>query len=76
MNTLLSSLEQRVSQLQEETSADVSEKVKKLQNIIAERDHNANKVSDFISSGESLFPDTATAGREIIRKDLNDIKER
>lgn len=73
---LLTALEERISDLQTQTEIDVSEKVKKLQSIISERDQNSGKLSEFITSGESLFPDTATNGREAIRKELREIKER
>lgn len=76
ISKLLDNLEKQFSDLQNETDSDVSKKVKKLQHIIAERDQNANKVSEFLLSGESLFPDTAASGREDIRNELKDIKER
>lgn len=72
----LNALEERLSDLQKQTDIDVSEKVKKLQSIISERDQNAGKISEFIVCDESLFPDTATNGREAIRKELKEIKER
>lgn len=76
INNLLSSLEEKFSVLQQETDIDISEKVKKLQNISAERDKVSSQIADYVSSGESLLPDTATAGREIVRKELKETRER
>lgn len=76
VNSFLDLLENKFVALQNETSVDVADKFKKLQTLIAEKDKNADKITDLIGCGESLFSDTATSGREIIRKELKDARER
>lgn len=76
INSSLDVLENKFVALQNETSVDVTDKFKKLQMLVAEKDKNSDKITDFVSCGESLFPDTATSGREIIRKELKEARER
>ena len=76
MNTLLTALEEKLSILQSTTSSDINEKVKKLQSIVAERDQSSGAITDYVTCGESLLPDTATAGRETIRREMKEIRER
>lgn len=75
-NTLLAGLEEKVFILQSTTSSDINEKMKKLQSIVADRDRSSAMITDYVTCGESILPDTATMGREIIRREMKEIRER
>lgn len=75
INATITYLEEKFATLQE-SNAEISDKFKILQNITVERDQCADRLTTFISIGEKLYSDTSAAGREVIRKDLRDIRER
>ena len=76
MDTLLNSLEEKFSILQTATSSDINEKTQKLKSIVTERDQASSLFTDYLTYGESLLPDTATSGRENIRREMKEIRER
>lgn len=76
INTLLSLMENKLSELKQESDSDLSGKVEKLQNIFTERDRVSSQIVSYTNKGESLLPETATFGRELIRKELKETCER
>ncbi|KAL3268199.1 hypothetical protein HHI36_007324 [Cryptolaemus montrouzieri] len=71
--TWLKQLENNLDILKSENVEDLS---MRLQLILAEKDQGEQKVATLTSIGENLLPDTATHGREIIRNELRNIRER
>ena len=47
-----------------------------LQNLIAEKEQASHRLGSLSSSGERLFPETASQGREKIRQDLKTLRSR
>lgn len=48
----------------------------RLQILLTEREQGEHKINSLVLSGERLFPDTAANGREQIRNELREIRER
>ncbi|XP_076442566.1 muscle-specific protein 300 kDa-like isoform X3 [Babylonia areolata] len=54
---------------------DVEDRLIKLQELTAERDEGASMIHQTVESGERLFPNTASEGRDIIRQELRSLRE-
>ena len=46
-----------------------------LQAVLAEKENGLQKLNAAVEAGEKLYPDTASAGRELIRQQLREAKE-
>jgi nesprin-1 len=70
-------LEENLSALREEDSASNMEaKSNRLQVLLSEREQASHKLTNLTVLGERLFPDTAAQGREKIRQDLREVRDR
>ena len=49
---------------------DVEDRLIKLQELTAERDEGTSMIHQTVESGERLYPNTASEGRDIIRQEL------
>nr|KAG5692778.1 hypothetical protein BaRGS_009394 [Batillaria attramentaria] len=54
---------------------DVEDRLIKLQELMAERDEGASMIHQTVESGERLYPNTASEGRDIIRQELRSLRE-
>lgn len=72
----LETLESKPAQILDDDDLDLNKKLSQLQSIYGSSDQTSLKISLLTSLGESLYPDTSAAGREIIRKQLKDIRDR
>lgn len=72
----LEALESKPAQILDDDDLDSNKKLSQLQNIYGSSDQTSGKISFLTSKGESLFPDTSAAGRETIREQLKEIRER
>lgn len=69
----LTSLEELLYTVQEEPSKGYASK---LQVLLSEKEQGEHKVNSLVLTGERLFPDTAAQGREKIRNELREIREK
>lgn len=70
-------LEENLSSLRKEDSASNMEaKSNRLQVLLSEREQATHKLTSVTALGERLFPDTAAQGREKIRQDLREVRDR
>ena len=70
-------LEEHLSALREEDSTNNMEaKMNRLHILLSEREQASHKLTNLTSIGERLFPDTAAQGREKIRQDLREVRDR
>ncbi|XP_076463750.1 muscle-specific protein 300 kDa-like isoform X7 [Babylonia areolata] len=53
----------------------MEEKRALIQMLLSEKEHGFQRLNGTVDSGEKLFPDTASAGREKVRQDLRRAKE-
>jgi hypothetical protein len=73
----LEPLEENLSSLREEDSANNMEvKSNRLQVLLSEREQATHKLTSLTALGERLFPDTAAQGREKIRQELREVRDR
>lgn len=73
----LTPLEENLAMLQHgELANNIEAKASRLQVLLSEREQAEHKLSNLTIIGERLFPDTAAVGREKIRKELREIRER
>lgn len=72
----LETLESKPAQILDDDDLDLNKKLSQLQSIYGSSDQTSLKISLLTSLGESLYPDTSAAGREIIRQQLKDIRDR
>lgn len=73
----LEPLEENLSALREEDSTNNMEvKSNRLQVLLSEREQATHKLTSLTALGERLFPDTAAQGREKIRQELREVRER
>jgi len=72
----LETLESKPRQILDDEELDLNKKLSKLQNLYGNSDQISAKITLLTSMGESLFPETSTAGRETIRQQLKEIRER
>ncbi|KAK7104412.1 hypothetical protein V1264_019133 [Littorina saxatilis] len=54
---------------------DVEDRLVKLQELTAERDEGASMIHQTAESGERLYPNTASEGRDIIRQEIRSLRE-
>ena len=64
----LRGVDEAMTSIQKEPN--VEKKLVELQNICAEHEQGALKLSNLASLGERLFPDTGSQGREAIRNEM------
>lgn len=73
----LEPLEENLSALREEDSTNNMEvKSNRLQVLLSEREQATHKLTSLTALGERLFPDTAAQGREKIRQELREVRDR
>lgn len=72
----LKTLESRPSEILNNDDLDLNKKLSQLQSIYGNSDQTSVKISFLTSLGESLYPDTSAVGREAIRQQLKEIRER
>jgi len=72
----LETLESKPAEILDDNDLDLNKKLSQLQSIYGSSDQTSLKISLLTSLGESLYPDTSAAGREIIRQQLKDIRDR
>lgn len=70
----ITELEKMYENIKGKTS--INEKAVLLQQLASERDNANHRLSTLTALGERLFADTASQGREKIRQDLRDLRER
>lgn len=73
----LKPLEENVALLNDQSNVcPLDKKTSKLQILLLEREKGDHKITVLTSSGEALLPDTSAQGREKIRQQLREIRER
>lgn len=73
----LEPLEENLSALREEDlSNNMEVKSNRLQVLLSEREQATHKLTSLTALGERLFPDTAAQGREKIRQELREVRDR
>ena len=73
----LSPPKEHLAVLREEDSANNMEaKMNRLQILLSEREQASHKLTSLTAIGERLFPDTAAQGREKIRQDIREVRDR
>lgn len=72
----LKPLESKPAEILNDSNFDLNKKLSQLQSIYGNSDQTSAKISLLTSLGESLYPDTSAAGRETIRQQLKEIRER
>lgn len=73
----LGPLEENLLSLRKEDSTNNMEaKSNRLQFLLSEREQATHKLTSVTALGERLFPDTAAQGREKIRQDLREVRDR
>lgn len=72
----LKTLESKPAEILDNDDLDLNKKLSQLQSIYGNSDQTSVKISFLTSLGESLYPDTSAAGRETIRQQLKEIRER
>lgn len=76
LKSWLDTLENKPAQILNDDALDLKTKLSLLQNVYGNSDQTVAKMSLLTTLGESLYPDTSAAGREVIRQQLKDIRER
>lgn len=69
----LDNVEEALDEYLSET--DPEKKNSQLQHLMSEREQAAHRLTSITTSGERLYPDTATNGREKLRQDLRAMRE-
>jgi len=73
----LEPLEENLSALREEDASNNMEvKSNRLQVLLSEREQATHKLTSLTALGERIFPDTAAQGREKIRQELREVRDR
>lgn len=73
----LQPLEEQLAALRGSPStANVESLAVKLQALVSEREQISHRLTSLTAVGERLYPDTAAPGREIIRQQLREIRDR
>lgn len=72
----LETLESKPALILDDDNLGLDKKLSKLQNLYGSSDQTSSKLSFLTSLGESLYPDTSATGRETIRQQLKEIRER
>lgn len=76
LKSWLEDLEGKPAQILDDDELDINNKLSQLQSIYGNSDKTSAKISLLTSLGEGLYPDTSAAGRENIRQQLKEIRER
>lgn len=69
-------LESKPAIILDDDNLDLNKKLSQLQSLYGSSDQTSSKISFLTSLGESLYPDTSATGRETIRQQLKEIRER
>lgn len=69
-------IENKPDQILNDDDLDLNKKLSQLQSLYSNSDQTSARISFLTSLGESLYPDTSAAGRETIREQLKEIRER
>lgn len=69
-------LESKPAIILDDDNLDLNTKLSQLQSLYGSSDQTSSKISFLSSLGESLYPDTSATGRETIRQQLKEIRER
>lgn len=72
----LEMLESKLKEILNNDNFDLNKKLTELLTLHGNSEQSLLKLSTLISLGESLYSDTSTVGRETIRKQLKEIRER
>lgn len=72
----LESLENKPTDILNNDNFDLNAKLTELQSIFGNSEQSTSKLLTLTSFGESLYPDTSTVGRETIRQQLKEVRER
>ncbi|XP_057659189.1 muscle-specific protein 300 kDa isoform X4 [Diorhabda carinulata] len=72
----LAPLEKHIQALKEDETTDSVEANNRLQVLLSEAEQGEHKLNSLTILGERLLPDTATEGREIIRGEIKEIRDR
>lgn len=73
----LTPLEENINFLNDQSNTSpLDVKANKLQVLLLEREKGDQKIAVLTATGETLLPDTSAQGREKIRQDLRDVRER
>lgn len=76
-NNWLQPLEEQLSSLRDSPStSNVESRALKLQTLVSEQEQAAHRLTTLTAMGERLYPDTAAPGRETIRQQLREIRDR
>ena len=74
MEAWLDSIQETVERANRES--DIEKKMETLASISSEQDPGPLKISNFSATGERLFPDTSSHGRELLRGEIKEVRER
>jgi nesprin-1 len=74
METWLDNINEAVERASRES--DIEKKMETLQTVSSEQDPGPLKIANFSASGERLFPDTSSQGRELLRGEIRQVRER
>lgn len=72
----LETLESKPLEIIDDSNFDLDKKLIELQSINANSEQTSAKLTTLTTLGESLFPDTSAPGRETIRQQLKEIREK
>lgn len=72
----LETLESKPTEILNDNDIDLNKKLSLLQSLYGNSDQTSAKISVLTSLGENLYPDTSTTGRETIRQQLKEIREK
>ena len=56
--------------------SDIEKKMETLQGVALEQDAGPLKIASFSAAGERLFPDTSSHGREVLRQEIREVRDR
>lgn len=77
VDTWLTQLEESLAGLKkDDTGGNLEEKVSRLQILLAKKEEGEHRLGGLISFGERILGDTSAQGREIIRHELRQARER
>lgn len=72
----LETLESKPAEILDNDDLDLNKKISQLQSIYGNTEQTSAKISLLTSLGEGLYPETSATGRETIRGQLKEIRER
>lgn len=72
----IDALENKPEDIMNDEKLDVNKKLNMLQNLNDTTNNLLSKISLICSNGENLYPDTSAPGRDFIRNQISDIRNR